>query len=111
MLSNFNNDYKTAATAYCGLEARFFVSPQGHANDKELSKDERQKRRTKEVLLIVGDGFAEEWVKTPGSVDIVKKSFQEMFGKNTEDKNDVIMDLEWEFTGRQIKEYTFEVCR
>ncbi|KAK4046237.1 hypothetical protein OIV83_006216 [Microbotryomycetes sp. JL201] len=109
MLLNFDNDYRKAAMAYCGLEARFFVSPNGHVQDKDKSSEERRKGRTREVLLFIGDGFAEEWVKTPGSVDIVKQS--QMFGKATEDKNDVILDLEWELTGRRNEKFTFEVCR
>ncbi|KAK4052617.1 hypothetical protein OIO90_004245 [Microbotryomycetes sp. JL221] len=107
MLSNFNNDYERAAKAYCGLEAKFYVSPQGHIDDKNNKGSER----TKEVLLWIGDGFAQEWVKSEGSVDIVKQSFQKMFGKKTEDKNDVILDLEWELTGNRNDQYTFEVCR
>jgi len=53
MLSSFNNVYEDAGKAYCGLEARF-TAPNGNTE-----------------LLVIGDGFDDKWVLTPGSVDII----------------------------------------
>lgn len=56
MLNNFNGDYEAAAKAYCGLEAKF-TSPNGAT-----------------ITLVIADGFADPWVLTPNSVDIVINS-------------------------------------
>ncbi|KAK4046235.1 hypothetical protein OIV83_006214 [Microbotryomycetes sp. JL201] len=107
-MSNYGNDYVKAMTVFDGLEARFFISPLDMLRT-ETNYQKEAERSDKRNFVFIGDGFAEEWVKTPGSVDIVKQS--QMFGKATEDKNDVILDLEWELTGRRNEKLTFEVCR
>lgn len=56
MLNNFNGDYAAAAAAYCGLEAKF-TTPDG-----------------KTAILYIADGFADPWVLTPNSVDIIINS-------------------------------------
>ena len=53
MLRNFGGSYERAATAYCGLEARF-TTPDG-----------------KTATLFITDGFDDTWVRTPASVDVV----------------------------------------
>lgn len=53
MLNNFGGDYQKAATAYCGLEAKFTL-PNGQT-----------------ALLYIADGFASPWVLTPNSVDVM----------------------------------------
>lgn len=71
MLSNFDNDYRKAATAFCGLEARF--TWRGGGADTDTGEE-------KEAVLYIGDGFAQEWVRSPGSVDIVKNSVSAEIG-------------------------------
>lgn len=56
MLNNFNGDYAAAAAAYCGLEAKF-TTPDGRT-----------------ATLYIADGFADPWVLTPTSIDIIINS-------------------------------------
>ncbi|KAL8279587.1 hypothetical protein RQP46_008149 [Phenoliferia psychrophenolica] len=90
MLKNFGNDWQTAATAYCGLEA-IFTTPSGL-----------------NATLYLVDGFADPWVLTPGSIDIVTGSYPLLRGYQTASKNDVVQDVTWRFTGRRNEQYKFK---
>lgn len=90
MLSNFNNDYNAAAEAYCGLEATV-TTPSG----------------TSKTMYII-DGFDHKWVRTPGSIDITKNTFAELYGSATDDKNVVIQGLTWKLTGNRSQQYKFQ---
>ncbi|KAM0747593.1 hypothetical protein T439DRAFT_383216 [Meredithblackwellia eburnea MCA 4105] len=90
MLANFGNDYEKAATAFCGLEA-VFTTPAG---------------RTATLYLV--DGFASEWVLTPGSIDVITGSFAELYGSETTNKDDVVQGVTWSFTGNRNEQYKYK---
>ena len=48
-----------------------------------------------------------QWVRTPGSIDITKTFFASLFGKETDNKDDVIQGLTWKLTGNRKAEYGF----
>ncbi|GAA5842204.1 hypothetical protein JCM5353_004584 [Sporobolomyces roseus] len=90
MRKNFPGDEMAARKAYCGLEVEV-TTPDG-----------------KSMILAVIDGFDDAWVKTPASVDIMYDSFTELFGKQTSNKNDVITNVSWKFTGTRNEQYRFD---
>ncbi|KWU42019.1 hypothetical protein RHOSPDRAFT_21948, partial [Rhodotorula sp. JG-1b] len=90
MLRNFNYDYEAAATAYCGLEA-VVTTPDGRT-----------------ATLYVADAFDDTWVRTPSSIDVVIGSFAQLFGRETTNKNDVVKDGSWYFTGNRNERYKFK---
>ncbi|KAM0791569.1 hypothetical protein ACM66B_006015 [Microbotryomycetes sp. NB124-2] len=87
---NFGGRNADAANAYCGLEAEFFT-PDG-----------------RKATLFLVDAFADPWVLTPTSVDIIKGSFPLLFGRTTDDKNDVVQQVQWRFTGRRLYRAKFK---
>lgn len=90
MLGNFGGDWRSAGKAYCGLEAEF-TTPDGTTG-----------------LLYIVDGFDDTWVRTPASVDVPINTFAKFFGSYTENKNDVIQNVQWKFTGNRKAEYAFD---
>ena len=90
MLSNFNWDYEAAAKAYCGLEA-IVTTPDGRT-----------------ATLYLADAFDDTWVRTPSSIDVVIGSFAQLFGRETTNKNDVVKDGSWYFTGNRNERYKFK---
>ncbi|GAA5967574.1 hypothetical protein JCM11641_005701 [Rhodosporidiobolus odoratus] len=90
MMSNFGYDYERAATAYCGLEA-VVSTPDG-----------------KSMTLYIADAFDDTWVRTPASLDIIKGSFSSLFGKSTDNKNDVVTGATWKLTGKRNSKYAFK---
>lgn len=90
MLSNFGGDLAKAATAYCGLEAKATDPATGNT-----------------ALMYIVDGFADPWVLTPTSVDLTLAAFKALYGSNTDDKNIVIQNLQWEFTGNRMQAYGY----
>ncbi|GAA5983782.1 hypothetical protein JCM10908_005925 [Rhodotorula pacifica] len=89
MLSNFNWDYEAAATAYCGLEA-VVTTPDGRT-----------------ATLYLADAFDDAWVRTASSIDVVIGAFPQLFGSWTTNKNDVVKDGSWYFTGNRNERYQF----
>ena len=89
MLNNFGGDYLKAGPAYCGLEAEF-ETPDG-----------------KKITLFIADGFDSKWVLTPGSIDIVYNHFAKFLGRTTNNKNDVVQDVKWRFTGNRNNDLRF----
>ncbi|KAK4047140.1 hypothetical protein OIV83_005592 [Microbotryomycetes sp. JL201] len=87
---NFGGRNDAAANAYCGLEAEFFT-PDG-----------------RKATLFLVDAFADPWVLTPTSVDIIKNSFPLLYGRTTDDKNDVVQNVSWRFTGRRLYRAKFK---
>jgi hypothetical protein len=59
------------------------------------------------ILLYVGDAFDHAWVRTPGSIDIMINSYAALFGSYPTDKNNVMMNLQWAFTGGFNPQYKF----
>jgi hypothetical protein len=78
------------AKAYCGLEAKVY------------NPDTDQT-----VLLYIGDAFDHQWVNSPGSIDIMINKYSVLFGSYATDKNAVMMNIQWEFTGARNPQYKF----
>ncbi|GAA5933598.1 hypothetical protein JCM1841_004496 [Sporobolomyces salmonicolor] len=90
MLANFNGSYVAAATAYCGLEA-VVTTPDGHT-----------------ATLYLADAFDDAWVRTPSSLDVIYGSFAQLFGSVTDNKNDVVKNATWYFTGARNERYKYK---
>ncbi|GAA5887835.1 hypothetical protein JCM5296_001783 [Sporobolomyces johnsonii] len=90
MLANFNGSYVAAATAYCGLEA-VVTTPDGRT-----------------ATLYLADAFDDAWVRTPSSLDVVYGSFPLLFGSVTDNKNDVVKNATWYFTGARNERYKYK---
>lgn len=72
---------------FCGLEA-VVTTPTGRSE-----------------VLYVADAFATEWIHTPASIDVVKSFFRPLFGSSTDNKDDVVKNASWKFTGRRNMQY------
>ncbi|GAA5925771.1 uncharacterized protein JCM15063_005113 [Sporobolomyces koalae] len=83
MLDNFDGDAFAARKAYCGLEA-IVTNPDGT-----------------EMTLYVADAFDDAWVLTPTSIDVMYNAFSTLFGRVTTNKNDVVKNASWRFTGNR----------
>jgi hypothetical protein len=59
------------------------------------------------VLLYIGDAFDHQWVHSPGSIDIMINKYSVLFGSYATDKNAVMMNIQWEFTGARNPQYKF----
>ncbi|KAL8291503.1 hypothetical protein RQP46_002481 [Phenoliferia psychrophenolica] len=59
-------------------------------------------------LLVLGDGFDDRWAHGSAAIDIAYDAFQPLFGRHTSNKDDVLMNCTWEFTGRRITQYSYE---
>lgn len=46
--------------------------------------------------------------RTPSSLDIVYGSFDKLFGRVTDNKNDVVKQGSWYFTGNRNERYKFK---
>jgi len=91
MLNNFGGSTNTAGKAYCGREAKATNPANG-----------------KTALIYIVDGFDDKWVLSPGSIDLTMAAFEALYGSSPNgDKNTVIKNLQWEFTGNVKEEYTF----
>ncbi|GAA5939527.1 hypothetical protein JCM10213_009116 [Rhodosporidiobolus nylandii] len=82
MLKSFKNDAAAAKTAFCGLEADVYSPATGTT-----------------TTLILADAFDPKWVRTPASIDVIRGSFPKLFGRSTDDKNDVAKECWWVLTG------------
>lgn len=89
MRENFGWNNNAAAKAYCGLEA-YFETPSG---------------RSATFYLI--DGFDQKWVRTATSVDIPVGVFPQVLGRYTRNKNDVVTQGAWKFTGKRSNKFLY----
>ncbi|GAA5820187.1 hypothetical protein JCM3770_004814 [Rhodotorula araucariae] len=89
MLADANGDATLARQKYCGLEA-IVTTPEG-----------------KSVTLYVTDAFDDTWVRTPTSIDVVYNAFGNLLGYTTDDKNTVINNVSWRFTGNRNEQYKY----
>ncbi|GAA5971464.1 hypothetical protein JCM11641_008362 [Rhodosporidiobolus odoratus] len=89
MLNDFNGDATAARQAYCGLEATVTTAA------------------GKTVTLYVTDAFDDAWVRTPTSIDVIKNAFANLYGKSTSDKNAVLQNVSWKFTGNRSAKYSY----
>ncbi|KAM0746839.1 hypothetical protein T439DRAFT_360131 [Meredithblackwellia eburnea MCA 4105] len=92
MLDSFNGDAMTARKAYCGLEATV-TAPDGTT-----------------ATGYVIDAFDHQWVRTPGSIDIMYDLFTKLHGSATSDKNTVMQGVKWSFTGNKSSKYSFNAA-
>ncbi|GAA5910467.1 hypothetical protein JCM6882_007362 [Rhodosporidiobolus microsporus] len=92
MRSNFDGDDAAAKEAFCGLWAIVYSA----------------KTQT-EVKLLIGDGFDDQWIRDEGKkgIDVIHGSFAELFGEETDDKNDVV-DVWWMLTGERDEKFTYK---
>jgi len=91
MLGNFNDDYETAAKAYCGREVKVTNPSNGNT-----------------LTAFICDGFDDKWVLSPGSIDLTVGAFTSLYGSFDNNKDTVISGVEWEFTGGVVQEGTFQ---
>ncbi|GAA6043484.1 hypothetical protein JCM8097_000735 [Rhodosporidiobolus ruineniae] len=112
MLNNFGGDYEKAATAYCGLEAEENfsgrLSPSARVLICFLSLVQVTTPDGKTVTLYIADAFDDTWVLTPSSLDIIHGSFESLYGSYTDNKNDVVKNAKWSFTGNRNDKYKFK---
>lgn len=90
MINNFGGNQAAAKQAFCGLEATF-TTPDG-----------------KSATLFLVDGFDDTWVRTPSSIDVVYNAFAQLWGSVTSDKNNVVQNVQWQFTGNRNPKYTYK---
>ncbi|GAA5820734.1 hypothetical protein JCM11251_003133 [Rhodosporidiobolus azoricus] len=91
MRNNFGGDDAKAKAAFCGLWTVVYSPKTG-----------------KEVKMIIADGFDDAWIKAENSIDVIKGTFPELFGQETDDKNDVVMDIWWTLTGERDEKFTYK---
>ncbi|TPX38120.1 hypothetical protein SmJEL517_g00357 [Synchytrium microbalum] len=75
---------------YCGLEAWVYNPANG-----------------RNITMYVIDGFAHEWVKTPGSIDLMLGAYTSLAGYYPGSKNNVLSGVQWGFTGKRSQKYSF----
>lgn len=51
--------------------------------------------------------FADEWLQTPTSIDVIHGAFKYLLGWSTDDKNVVLRDVSWTFTGKRHTNWAF----
>lgn len=79
-----------AGKQYCGLEAVVYNPNTGV-----------------KVLGYVIDAFSHQWVRTPGSIDIMIDQYATLIGYYPTDKNKIIHNITWEFTGNRNPQFVF----
>ena len=75
---------------YCGMEAKV-----------------RNPKTNKTLILYVTDAFDPKWVRSPGSIDIMVEPFLYLTNDAPLLKDNVIFDIEWEFTGNKSAKYEY----
>jgi hypothetical protein len=105
MLGNFGGDTTKAGTAYCGLEAKATDPATGNSALIYIVDGSSFGGRLHRLTHCAG--FDPAWVRTAGSIDLTIGAFKALYGSQTDDKNIVIQDLQWEFTGNRKAEYAF----
>jgi len=78
--------WKKDTAKWCGLEARV-TNPQNG----------------KSMLLYIVDAFEPKFVKTEYAIDVLLGPYSQLAGDPKGDKNKVIMNMQWELTGKRIK--------
>ena len=76
---------------YCGLEALVTDPKTG-----------------KKMLMYIVDGFVDQWLRTPRSIDIIYGAYAAIDTDPHGDKNQVIKGVQWELTGRRANEYVYK---
>lgn len=83
MMANFGSSNEAAGKAYCGLEV-LVKAPNG-----------------RQLRAVVADAFANEWMANSASIDVIHGVFHNLLGYETNDKNVVVRDVSWQFTGKR----------
>lgn len=83
--------YEAAVKKYAGLE----VLVTNRANG--ISK-----------TMYIGDGFDHQWVRSPGSIDIMADSWSELAGGAPANDKTKVLDIEWHFTGNRSAKYSYK---
>ncbi|BGP22057.1 barwin-related endoglucanase domain protein [Rhodotorula toruloides] len=89
MISDFDGDEMAARKAYCGLEA-VVTTPEGQSE-----------------TLYIADAFDDQYVRTPTSMDVIKGAFVKLYGRDTNNKDDVIQGVQWQWTGKRAAQWSF----
>ncbi|KAI8590340.1 hypothetical protein BDZ88DRAFT_107483 [Geranomyces variabilis] len=82
--------WETSAKKFCGLEAEV-TNP--HTGVK--------------MNMYIVDAFDHKWVRSPGSIDVMVKSWEKLTGRRADSKDSVIQGLQWKLTGRRMPKYSF----
>lgn len=85
-----NDKWQYYGEKYCGLEAKVTDTDTGAVK-----------------TMYIVDAFDDKWVKTPGSIDIMLQSYQELTGDYTQNKMKVA-NVKWELTGNKNERYKFK---
>lgn len=83
-------EWYVAGKQYCGLEATVYNPNTGIT-----------------LILYVTDAFDHKWVHSNGSIDIMIDSYATLVGYYPTDKNKIINDITWKFTGNRNPQYAF----
>ncbi|GAA5902495.1 hypothetical protein JCM8208_006903 [Rhodotorula glutinis] len=88
MLADFDGDEDAARAAYCGLGATFTTA-------SGVSQ-----------TLYIADAFDDQYVRTLTSADVIYDAFTKLNGgQQTDDKNVVLSNVSWRFTGTRNSRY------
>lgn len=90
MTDNNQISYEEAAGNYCGLEATVTNPDNGET-----------------MTLYIIDAFDHQWVLSPGSIDIMTNTFNQLVCQTVTDKNTVIHNVQWQLTGNKNDKYKF----
>ncbi|KAJ3145971.1 hypothetical protein HDU86_000595 [Geranomyces michiganensis] len=82
--------WEPSAKKFCGLEAEVYNPHTGVR-----------------MNMYIVDAFDHAWVRSPGSIDVMVKSWEKLTGKPARSKDTVIQGLQWKLTGRRSKKYSF----
>ena len=85
-----NSMWAVYGKEYCGLEAKVYNPATGVS-----------------MLMYVGDAFDHKWVRSPGSIDIMINSYASLVGYYPTNKQIIIPNVNWEFTGNRNPQFAF----
>ncbi|KAJ3012643.1 hypothetical protein HKX48_006178 [Thoreauomyces humboldtii] len=86
-----NPNWAPIATKYCGLEAEVTDPSTG------ITK-----------ILYIVDAFDHQYVRSPGSIDIMTKAWESLTSQDANDKDIVIKGVQWKLTGKRNPKYAFK---
>jgi len=91
MIDAFGGDATAAMKGFCGLEIQALNPANGNV-----------------VTMYVVDGFDEAWVLTPSSMDLTIAAFTALYGSFDNNKDTVVKDMSWWFTGNRNSAYAYD---
>jgi len=90
MINSFGGDSLAAMKAYCGLEIEATNPANGNV-----------------VTMYVVDGFDDAWVLTAASMDLTIAAFTALYGSFDDNKDTVVQNMSWRFTGNKNPAYEY----